>query len=213
MNEDQISGSGENKKEILLSDSKEEINSKNNLDSSKQGDEEKKENTANPLPNLSTLPTERYSINDTFEKDIKLVGPSTVNGFYKNSTYSYSLSVPSVWPLKVRGEDNISLGITPPKDGQGAIKIEVGENVRAEIEEAKSEAKKYVGMVSLSEKPYTLGGVEGIQLILTNQMVGVKSYYIVISKYNLDYIIKYSNESPLFIVQVEASLKTFKFTK
>ena len=174
---------------------------------------EKKEENVNPLPDLSTLPVERQKIDDKAKEDTRLIGQSTVNGFYENNVYNYSISVPSTWPLKLRGDDNVSLGTTPPKNGQGAIKIEVGENVVEEIEEAKNEAKKYVGMVSLHEEPLTLGGVKGVKLTLTNQMAGVKSFYIVLNKYNLDYIIKYSNESPSFLVQVEAALKTFKFTK
>lgn len=37
------------------------------------------------------------------------------NGTYTNNTYNYSISYPPAWPVKVRRENNISIGTVPPK--------------------------------------------------------------------------------------------------
>jgi len=176
--------------------------------------EQESENKADPLPDTSTLPQERYPVEPSDPVDSqKPTGPTTNNGYYENKTYNYSLIVPADWPLKIRGDNNISLGTSPPKDGQGAIKIEIGENVEAEIAEAKAEAKKYPGFITLTEEPITIGAVVGNKLTMINNMSRMEDIYIFLIRSDLDYIIKYSNESSSYVNQVEKALNTFKFTK
>lgn len=135
-------------------------------------------------------------------------------GYYKNNTYFYEISFPESWPIKVRSEDNVALGTVPPQNGQGAITIEITEGqTNNEIKQAKAEAAKYPGIVSLTEQPITLAGVTGTELILNNFMTKAKNIYILLIKNNLNYIIKYSEESAEFSKAAEQALTTFKFTK
>lgn len=170
-------------------------------------------NKVSPLPDPSTLPIKGQKIEEIIPIESGLIGYSTVNGYYENITYNYSITVPPDWPLKVREDNDVSLGTVPPKNGQGAIIIEVGENIRQEVDKVKKEVKKYAGMVNLSEEAVNIGGVTGTKLILNNLVINTKNYYIVLSKSGLDYIIKYSDESSLFIAEVEEALNTFKFIK
>lgn len=140
--------------------------------------------------------------------------PTTDNGYYENSTYKYAITAPADWPLKVREESNISIGTVPPKNGQGAITIEVGgKSLDQEIEQAEAEAKKYPGLVEITKEPITLAGLTGEKMILNNSVVNKKNIYILLEKGDSYYSIKYSEESERFAGQAEAAVKTFKFTK
>ncbi len=144
----------------------------------------------------------------------KEITPAAKPGYYQNYTYFYQISFPENWPIKIRSAENVSLGTVPPKDGQGAITIEVaaGES-NNEVEQAKAEAAKYPGLVSLTEKPFTLAGVTGTKITLNNFMAKAKNIYILLIKNGLNYIIKYSEESAKFSGEAEQALATFKFTK
>lgn len=133
-------------------------------------------------------------------------------GHYYNSTYAYEIDFPPAWPIKIRSADNISFGSVPPKDGQGAITIEVttGETSN-EIEEAKAEAAKYPGLVSFTEESITLAGASGTKLILNNLLSKTKNIYILLIKNGFNYIIKYSEESKQFSQEAEQAIATFKF--
>ena len=141
--------------------------------------------------------------------------PTTKNGLYQNLTYNYKITCPPDWPLRVRSEDNVSIGTVPPKNGQGAITIKATSSpeVTNEIEQAKTESKKYLGMVSISETPITLAGIEGVKIILKNLIAKTTNIYIMLEKYGFTYVIKYSEESTDFVNQVNTALQTFQFTK
>ncbi len=139
--------------------------------------------------------------------------PTTKNGLYQNLTYNYQITCLPDWPLRVRSEDNVSIGTVPPKNGQGAITIGVTSEDNDEIEQAKTEAKKYPGIVSISETPITLAGTEGIKIILKNLIAKTTNIYIMLEKYGFIYAIKYSEESADFVSQVNTALQTFQFTK
>jgi len=144
----------------------------------------------------------------------KIIPPTPVKGYYLNQTYAYEISFPPAWPIRVRSADNISFGTVPPEDGQGAITIEVTkESTSNELNQAKAEAAKYRGLVSLTETPFTLAGVAGTKIILNNLMASSKNIFILLTKNSLNYLIKYSEESPEFTKQAEQALTTFKFTK
>lgn len=143
----------------------------------------------------------------------KKITPTAKPGYYQNYTYFYEISFPLDWPIRVRAENNVSLGTVPPKDGQGAITIEVSSGQSGdEIKEAKAEAAKYPGLVSLTEEPFALAGVTGTKITLNNFMSKTKNIYILLIKAGLNYIIKYSEESAKFSDEAERALSTFKFT-
>ena len=133
------------------------------------------------------------------------------SGYYKNYTYNYEIRCPTDWPLRVRSEENISVGTVPPKNGQGAITIEIGEDASDEIDQLKKEASKYPGLLSLEESKMIISGFSGLKIVLENNIANKKDVYIIIEKNNISYVIKYSYESDSFIKQVEEYLKTFKF--
>ncbi|MDD4271354.1 MAG: hypothetical protein PHF50_00960 [Patescibacteria group bacterium] len=139
--------------------------------------------------------------------------PTVKKGYYKNNTYFYEISFPEGWPIRVRSEANVSLGMVPPKNGLGAITIETSPGGTNEIEQAKAEAKKYPGMISITEEPITLAGIKGDKITINNLLAKTKTINILLKKSNLNYIIKYSEESADFISQVNKALLTFKFFK
>jgi len=133
-------------------------------------------------------------------------------GLYRNYTYFYSLECPTSWPLKVRGEADVSIGSIPPKNGLGAITIEVsGSETDNELEMAKTEAAKYPGMIAIQEEPAQLDGQTGNKITLDYLVTGNKSFYILVPYASLNYLIKYSAESDAFVKEVENILNTFKF--
>lgn len=134
-------------------------------------------------------------------------------GLYQNNTYNYQITCPSDWPLRIRSEANISIGTIPPKDGQGAITIEVSEGGGDEINQAKAEAKKYPGIINIKEESIVVSGIPGTKLTLSNFINAVTNVYIMLEKYGFNYALKYTEESPNFVEQVESSLGTFQFTK
>lgn len=138
---------------------------------------------------------------------------TTKTGFYKNNTYFYQISFPENWPIKIQAESNVSLGTVPPKNGQGAITIEVTQGQSNEINQAKAEAKKYPEIISLTEEFITLSGVNGNKITITNLITKNKTINILLNKLNYNYIIKYSEESAEFVKQVNQALATFKFLK
>jgi len=139
--------------------------------------------------------------------------PMTQNGFYQNATYNYEITCPADWPLKIRSEDNISIGTVPPKNGQGAINIKVSSHGSNEVQQAKNEAKKYPGVIAVAEETIVLSGVTGSKLIISNLLNKITNIYIILERNGWHYAIKYSEESANFVSQVEAALATFKFTK
>jgi len=143
----------------------------------------------------------------------KAITPMAKPGYYQNYTYFYQISFPPDWPIIIRSENNVSLGTVPPKDGQGAITIEVSSGESGnEVKQAKAEAAKYPGLVSLTEESFTLAGVTGTKITLNNFMAKTKNIYILLINNSLNYIIKYSQESAEFSRQTEQALLTFKFT-
>jgi hypothetical protein len=160
----------------------------------------------NLLPDLSSFSSPKNE-----EKKIIPTGPKTDNGYYENKTYKYSIKVNPDWPLKIQAENNVSLGISPPKDGQGSITIEVGQGIKKEIEKIKREINKYPGTMSFSEQSFSVGEEKGGKFIVNNNIIGIKNYYIVLNKNNFDYIIKYSNQSASFLNEAEKAVNTFRF--
>jgi len=168
----------------------------------------------NSPPESKTLAPEIVSEQTPAPKTVLPAISASQPGYYRNNTYFYEIDFPPDWPIRVRSEANISLGITPPKNGQGAITIEVAAGEGAnEIQQAKTEAAKYPGLVSLTEQSYTLAGVIGTKITLNNFMAKTKNIYILLVKNGLNYIIKYSEESAEFSREVEQALSTFKFTR
>jgi hypothetical protein len=162
----------------------------------------------NPLPDSSTFLSKKIE-----EEKIIPTGPKTDNGYYENEVYKYSIRVDPSWPLKIRAENNVSFGIIPPKDGQGSITIEVGQGAQKEIEEIKREVKKYPGTMSVSEQNFSIGEEKGRKFIFSNNIIGIKNYYVVLNKNSFDYIIKYSNQSTSFLNEAEKAISTFRFLK
>jgi|AntAceMinimDraft_4_1070372.scaffolds.fasta_scaffold05897_4 hypothetical protein len=139
-----------------------------------------------------------------------------VNGFYKNSTYGYQVNFPKKWPLRIRSKENVSFGYVILKDGLGAVTIEVSQDAGNEIEEAKEEAKKYVGMIEFKEETVFIDGVQGIKYTLIENMSGEKDFYILIERDVYSYLIKYPGESDdldskRFLGEVNFILDNFKF--
>lgn len=137
--------------------------------------------------------------------------PVAPKGYYRNNTYNYEISFPEDWPVRIRSEANVSLGTVPPKNGQGAITIEISPGGTNEVEQAKAEAKKYPGIISITEEPVTLAGISGEKIIMNNLMAKTKTIIILLKKSNLNYIIKYGEESAAFTNQAVKALQTFKF--
>ncbi len=158
------------------------------------------------------------SIEDTRKEDENIVTSepnknnviSTDNGYYKNAKYKYEITCPTSWPLRVRSEENISIGTVPPKNGVGAINIKVGSKIKDELEQAKKMVAQSGGMASIKEEKVVLAGITGTKVIVS-VMMSPRDIYILLNKDNFDYLIKYSEESPGFISQAEEALKTFKF--
>ncbi len=145
------------------------------------------------------------------EKDEKNI--LTTPGFYENTTYNYSFSFPEDWPIKIRSEENISVGTIPPKNGQGAITVEVADDLGNEIEEAKAEAQRYPGIITIKETPIIIDGISGTKMTLYNSLNDLTDVYIYLKKGGHYYVIKYSEESPSFLADIENTLTTFKFTR
>jgi len=143
----------------------------------------------------------------------KTIAPASKKGYYENNAYFYQISFPEDWPIRVRSESNVSLGIVPPENGRGAITIEISQGESNELDQAKAEAKKYAGLISITEEPITLAGVSGNKITLNNLMAKTKTINLLLKKSGLNYIIKYSEESPEFVSQVDRALATFKFTR
>ncbi len=158
------------------------------------------------------------SLKDTIKKEepIEIVKKSkslfsTDNGYYKNSTYNYEITCIPSWPLRIRTEENISIGTVPPKNGTGAITIEVEKESKDRVKDFKNEAQKHIGMVSVKEEKITVSGVVGTKLIVSVPLLGFRDVFIILNKNNYDYIIKYSEESSDFVKDVENAIRTFKF--
>ena len=170
----------------------------------------------NALPDLSTLPKDKPQTGATTstESPTTTIAPTTNNGYYENRTYGYSLTCLPDWPLIIRSEENVSIGTVPPENGQGAITIEVTtDNVTGEINAAEAEAKKYPGVITLTKEKITIDGVTGDKIVMVNSLVGTTNVYIFLPKNNLNYSIKYAQESPRFTANAETAIQTFKFTK
>ncbi|MCD4694544.1 hypothetical protein K8R62_04270 [bacterium] len=138
------------------------------------------------------------------------------NGFYENPTYSYQAKFPKDWPLRIRSKENVSFGYVIPKDGLGAVTIEVSQDAGNEIEEAKKEAKKYPGMIEFKEETIFIDGFQGTKYTLIENMSGEKDFYILIEKNKYSYLIKYPGESDdldskRFLGEVNYILDNFKF--
>jgi len=135
-------------------------------------------------------------------------------GFYENKTYNFSLSYPPEWPLRIRSEESITLGSIPPKNCLGALTIEVSTDQSSnEIQQAKTEANKFPGIITFKEESSTLAGVSTDKLTLVNSLTKYTNVYILFTKYGFYYVIKYSEESANFVNQVNQILLSFKFTK
>jgi len=143
----------------------------------------------------------------------KTITPASKKGYYENITYFYQISFPESWPIKIRSAENVSLGTVPPKNGQGAITIEISTGENNELEQAKAEARKYPGLISITEEPIALAGINGNKITLNNLMTKTKTINILLKKSNLNYILKYGEESSEFVDQVNKALATFKFTE
>jgi len=174
-------------------------------------EESKKEESKKAIKENNFKETEDKNLNDndviTPEEDNKR------QGFYENKKYYYEIYFPKSWPLKVRSEENVSIGSIIPKDGYGAITIEINKNGGTEIEEVKKEAEKYSSFIRISEEDIILSGIKGTKLILDNKVNNIKNIYIILEKDKIFYALKYTEESTDFILQVKEILSSFKFTK
>ena len=134
------------------------------------------------------------------------------SGFYESLTYHYQVDYPKEWPLKIRNKEMVAFGHTYPKNGLGAVKVEVGDNIESEVEQAKQQALTQPD-ISISEESTFVDGVSATKYIFDNSMTGDKDFKIVVEKYGHDYILQYSNESPEFLSQAERVVDNFKFTQ
>ncbi len=128
---------------------------------------------------------------------------------YINSKYDYKIDCPEGWPLKVINDEWIKIGTVPPKNGQGAITIEIGDT--SAIAELKKEADDYGGALKLSEKDTSLGGINGTDLTAENVFMGIKDHYIEVEKGGKYYLLKYTEESTDFVADVLVAIDTFEF--
>ncbi len=178
--------------------------------------EQQKDNKAVILPTESSgdsqAPKEPLIETESLDKPVEPAKPTTKNGLYENKIYSYRITCPSDWPLKIRNEANASIGIIPPKNGMGSITIQISET-GSEAEEAKAEAEKYAGLISISETTINLAGISGSKVIINNSVTKSKRVYILLEKYGFYYSIEYTEESADFVKQAEAAVQTFEFTK
>lgn len=170
------------------------------------------ENNKN-IEETSIIKNEETVINTEKKIIEKVLENNNQPGYYKNITYSYEIKYPAEWPLKIRSEENVSIGTVPPKNGQGAITIEIGANAAGEINQLKKEANKYPGVISVEESSIVVSGVTGTKILLTNNIINKKDVYIILDHLNHGYMIKYSSESEDFFKQAEEALKSFKFLK
>lgn len=161
-------------------------------------------------PKDPTIPEEKLIPEEIIEPE---TGPiiSATPGFYENPTYKYNLTYPADWPIKIRREDNVSVGTIPPKNGQGAITVEVAADMDNEIEQAKEEAKRFPGLITIKEIPIIIGGTPGTKMTLYNSTNDLTDVYIYLKKNDYYYAIKYSEESAAFVSQVEKALSSFNF--
>ena len=164
-----------------------------------------------PVPKV--LQNEIINETETVEKE---ESEKPENGFYENATYNYQVVFPRDWPLRIRSKENISLGYVIPEEGLGAVTIEVSDEENSEIEELEQETKKYPGMVKMEEKSVFIDGVKGTKYILTENLSGDESVFILVKKNNYDYLIKYPSkledlDSKKFLIEVNSILSNFKF--
>ena len=167
---------------------------------------------ASALPDPSTLPT------TSMESYITKVLPQetaepTHNGNFVNEKYNYSIKFPSSWNLKNTYLDNVSVGTTPPKNGQGAVSIKIGTDSQNEIQQLRNEVKKYAGMLSLTERTTSIDGVGAQEITLVNEINKTKDVYTIFSQGGFDYLIKYTHESEEFVLEAKKVLANFKFIK
>src|SRR6056297_619427 len=113
-------------------------------------------------------------------------------GFYENQTYNYQVTFPKEWPLKISTKKKVAFGHVFPKNGLGAVKVEIGRNVQGELQEAKQEAMAQPG-ISIQEEKTSIDGVPATKYILVNSMAGDRDFNILVENYGFDYIIKYSD--------------------
>lgn len=174
--------------------------------------------------NNQTLPASLPNATNTESPDVSTTAPAITtteatpnknekSGFYQNSTYFYSISYPPEWPVKERSAENVSVGIVPPKNGVGAITIEVSQtSFDNEINQTKNEIKKY-SFIELKETPYVIDGITGTKFSLSNTAINTTNVIITLEKNKIFYALKYAEESENFIKAVENALLSFKFTK
>jgi hypothetical protein len=132
-------------------------------------------------------------------------------GFYQNKTFGYEIYFPESWPIKEHSQDHIVIGTNPPKNGQGAITIEVGRNAQAELDEIKKQAEQYSGLMNITEEKIQVAGKTADKIRLKNNVAGTVNVYIIIGHMNYDYILKYSEESSDFVDKVDSAINSFSF--
>lgn len=133
-------------------------------------------------------------------------------GFYENQTYYYQVNYPSDWPLKISTKEKVSFGHIFPKNGIGAVKVEIGEDAQEKIQKAKDKAQGRSG-IRIEEQNTTVDGIQATKYIFHNSLAGDKDFNILVENYGHDYIIKYSAESPEFVNQAERVVDSFEFIK
>lgn len=167
---------------------------------------------ASALPDPSTLPTTSMESYITKVLPQETTEPSH-NGNFVNEKYNYSIKFPSSWNLKNTYLDNVSVGTTPPKNGQGAVNIKIGTDSQNEIQQLRNEVKKYAGMLSLTERTTSIDGVGAEEITLVNEINKTKDVYTIFSQGSFDYLIKYTHESEEFVLEAKKVLANFKFIK
>jgi hypothetical protein len=171
-------------------------------------------NNANEHPSAAT----NQSANDGAKAPADTVAETTSTenitpGFYQNSTYFYSINYPPEWPIKERKATDVSIGVVPPKNGIGAITIEISQtSFETEFEQTKNEIKKY-SFMELKETPYVIDGITGKKFSLSNAAINTTTVIITFEKNGLFYTFKYAEESEDFTKTVETALLSFKFIK
>lgn len=162
------------------------------------------------LPDPSTLPDpskKTEPISDTSKEESETTSP----GYFANETYNYEISFPTNWRIQDSYLEEITIGTIPPKNGQGAIKIKIGNNPESEIKTIEKEVKDYSSVMELKEEKTTVDGIEADKLTLTNKVNGIKTYYLFFSKGSFSYIISYNYESQEFFIEAETVVDNFKF--
>lgn len=165
--------------------------------------------TVSALPDPSTLPNSTKIIESPSVSSIEKASENP--GYFINEKYNYKITFPKDWNLKKDYLEEITIGTIPPKNGQGAVKIKIGENSESEVKKLEQEVKKYSEIMELRKEKIIIDETEADKLTVINNINGIKVIYIFFTKSNIDYMISYSYESDNFAREADKVINDFKF--